>query len=296
MSRTSSRSLDSLPNWIERGLTRLVLFYLKVINMKRRAILKCMGSSLVLFGSNVNFAQVVGLSDAINRAGCQRMLSQRAVKAYLAVGQGVFPDKTHEILWESIALFDRQLIELKGFAPNAEVRATYGELGSAWATFKAQLVEKTPNREKVPALIELDAHVLALANQGTMQLEQISGRPAGRLVNVAGRQRMLSQRVAKFYLAQAWRLAIPNAQAELDRARNEFVSALDVLTNAPEATASIKQELELARNQWVFYEAALAAGGTDGAVPEQRANVFQSSENILWVMDKVTGLYARLAA
>jgi hypothetical protein len=145
-------------------------------------------------------------------------------------------------------------------------------------------------------MLALDAKVLAIANKGTMQLERASGKPLGRLVNVAGRQRMLSQRVAKLYLAQAWKLPVPDAQAELDKSRGEFVAALDVLANAPEATGAIRQEIELARNQWVFYEAALQRRGPEGFTPEFCANVFLSSENILAIMDKVTGLYARLAA
>jgi hypothetical protein len=45
----------------------------------------------------------------------------------------------------------------------------------------------------------------------------------------------------------------------------------------------------------VFYQAALVRRGADGFAPERSADVFLSSENILTVMDKVTGLYARVA-
>ena len=263
--------------------------------MKRRTAMKFVGS-LALTGVSQAFAQVADLNDAINRAGRQRMLSQRTAKAYLAAGQGVLNDRTHEILWGSIALFDRQLGELKTFAPTAEIRATYGDLEAVWGRYKAVLVEKAPNRASAPAMIELDAKVLSLANKGTLQLEQVSGRPVGKLVNVAGRQRMLSQRVAKLYLVQAWRVPIPDAQADLDKASGEFASALEVLANAPEATPAIRQEIDLARNQWVFYEAALRRRGADGFGPELCADVFLSSENILSVMDKVTSLYARVAA
>jgi hypothetical protein len=263
--------------------------------MKRRTALSCV-ASLGLLGVNKNFAQVMDLNDAINKAGRQRMLSQRTAKAYLAEGQGVLTQRTREVLSGSLSLFDRQLAELKAFAPTPAIKATYGDLEAVWGEYKSVLVGKPPNRDSAPLLIELDGKVLALANRGTGQLESVSGRPVARLVNVAGRQRMLSQRVAKFYLAQAWKAAIPGAQAELDKARAEFAAALDVLANAPEATTSIKQEIELARNQWVFYEAALARRDAGGAMPEQCANVFLSSENILSVMDKVTGLYARLVA
>jgi len=260
--------------------------------MQRRTAIGWIGSLSLLAVGN-NFAQVANLNDAINKAGRQRMLSQRMAKAYLAVGQGVVTQRGQEILGASMALFDRQLVELKAFAPNPEIKATYSQLETVWGDYKTALVGQAPARESARTLIDLDSKVLALANKGTLQLEQVSGKPVGKLVNIAGRQRMLSQRVAKFYLAQTWKASVPNAQAELDKARAEFVAALDVLANAPEATVQVKQEIDLARNQWVFYEAALAQGRGDTF--ERSANVFVSSENILSVMDKVTGLYARLA-
>jgi hypothetical protein len=222
------------------------------------------------------------------------MLSQRMAKAYLAVGQRVVAHRGQEILGASMTLFDRQLAELTAFAPTAEIRATYSQLATAWGDYKTLLVDQAPARERAPALIDMDGKVLALANKGTLQLEQLSGKPVGKLVNIAGRQRMLSQRIAKFYLAQEWGASVPNAQSELDKARAEFVAALDVLASAPEATGQIRQEIELARNQWVFYEAALAQHGAGAAASERSTNVFLSSENILSVMDKVTGMYARL--
>lgn len=263
--------------------------------MQRRTAMGCF-ALVPLSIAGYGVAQVINLNDAINKAGRQRMLSQRVAKAYLASGQGIVPERAQEILGASMALFDRQLVELKAFAPNPEIKGTYGQLEGLWGEYKVALVGQAPRRENAAVLIDLDSKVLALANKGTLQLEQVSGKPLGKLVNVAGRQRMLSQRIAKFYLALAWKAAVPNAQAELDKARAEFVTALDVLANAPEATAQIKQEIELARTQWVFYEAALAQRAGETATPERSANVFLSSENILSVMDKVTGLYAKLTA
>jgi hypothetical protein len=263
--------------------------------MQRRTAMGLIGSLSLLTAGNI-FAQITDLNDAINKAGRQRMLSQRMAKAYLAMGQRVVAQRGQDILGASMTLFDRQLAELKAFAPTPDIKATYSQLDAAWGDYRTALVGQAPTRESAPALIDLDGKVLALANKGTLQLEHLSGKPVGRLVNIAGRQRMLSQRVAKFYLAQAWGASVPNAQAELDKARAEFVAALDVLANAPEATRQIGQEIDLARNQWVFYEAALAQHGAGTAASERSTNVFLSSENILSVMDKVTGMYARLTA
>lgn len=241
-------------------------------------------------------AQVTSLADAINKAGRQRMLSQRMAKAWLAIGQGVDVQRARRILDDSMALFDRQFFELKAFAPTPPIRATYAALEPVWSEYKTALVGTAPSRTAAAALVALDARVLHLAHQGTVQLEAESGQAVGRLVNIAGRQRMLSQRMAKFYLALSWKTDVSEARRELDAARGEFVQALTTLYDAPQATPQIRQELDLGRQQWVFFDNALQSAA-DGSLAMQRASqVFGTSENILEVMDRVTGHYARLAA
>ncbi len=268
---------------------------------KRRRCLQGLGglalssfaSSLLITPATVR-AQVSDLNDAINKAGRQRMLSQRMAKAWLAIGQGVEEAKAGRILGESMAIFDRQLVELKAYAPQPAIRSTYQQLEGVWAEYKLALVGAAPRREQAASLLALDGRVLQLAHQGTTQLEKLSGKPVGRLVNVAGRQRMLSQRSAKCYLSITWADVDPIQQRELEVARREFVEAMAVLEAAPEATQTIHEELALARQQWVFFDNALSRIDRQARTPRHSAEVLRSSENILQIMDRVTGLYARL--
>ncbi len=240
-------------------------------------------------------AQITGLADAINKAGRQRMLSQRMAKAWLAVGQGAEAARAQKVLNDSMALFDRQFYELKAYAPTAENKSLIASIEPVWSEYKSVLVGTTPDRNAVARLLSLDANVLSLAQQGTVQLEKQSSTPAGRLVNLAGRQRMLSQRAAKFYLVLTWQAPVPQAQAEVEAARKEFSQALTQLYESPEATQAVRDELDLARQQWVLFEDALKRGGDPVGAPRRAANVFTSSENMLEIMDRVTGLYTRLA-
>ncbi|MDR7307712.1 type IV pili methyl-accepting chemotaxis transducer N-terminal domain-containing protein [Rhodoferax saidenbachensis] len=241
-------------------------------------------------------AQVLDLSDAINKAGRQRMLSQRMGKAWLALLQNVEKASAQLVLDKSMALFDRQLAELKGFAPTPDVQATYGKLDAAWSEYKTALVGKSPTRENAGSLLQLDAKVLALAHQGTVQYEAALAKPVGKLVNIAGRQRMLSQRMAKFYLAATLPVDASVATAEIAKARNEFTTAMELLRNAPEATLRIKDELTLADAQWVFFDMALKQLQEGAQRPRPMAEIFISSENLLAVMDRVTGMYSSLKA
>jgi hypothetical protein len=260
--------------------------------MHRRTVITFAAGAAVV-GMSTAIAEIANLNDAIDKAGAQRMLSQRLSKAYVALGMDIASERARAVVEQSMARFDRQLVELAAFAPRPDIKATYAELQGVWAEYKLLLVGQSPHRDRLPALVQLDGRLLALAHQGTVQLEQLSGRALARIVNLSGRQRMLSQRAAKYFLAQAWKTTLPQADAELSKARAEFVAALEQLDKAPEATQAIRQEIDLARQQWSFLDLALAFPGNTSRTGE---NVFVSSENVLSVMERVTAMYARLAA
>ncbi|MEN9843673.1 MAG: hypothetical protein RLZZ612_1502 [Pseudomonadota bacterium] len=262
--------------------------------MHRRQLLSLSTVTLVTPWSIFAHAQVTDLNDAINKAGRQRMLSQRMGKAWLALVQGVQTASAQRVLDASVALFDRQHVELKAYANTPELKDTYQKLEGVWADYKAALVGAAPHRAAATKVLEADAKVLALAHQGTVQYEKLSDKPAGKLVNMAGRQRMLSQRMGKFFMAAAMGVDKDNSSAEMNKARTEFVAALTVLRTAPEATAKIKEELQLADQQWTFFDAALRPLEQANTNPKALSDVWITSENLLTVMDKVTSLYAAL--
>jgi 2-keto-4-pentenoate hydratase len=66
--------------------------------------------------------------------------------------------------------------------------------------------------------------------------------------------------MAQFYLADAWNVDSAVSQREMNKARAEFIPALELLRGAPEATSEIKRTLVLADAQWLFFDNAIKTG------------------------------------
>lgn len=247
---------------------------------------------LVVAGGEA-LAQISDINMAINKAGRQRMLSQRMAKAYFQIGMQVDTKRSESILDSSVATFDRQLVELKNFSPTPEIKNTYLKLETAWLAYKDVLLGSAPSQKNGRKVLAFSEEVLAIAHQGTVQLEKLSGTTAGHLVNVSGRQRMLSQRMGKFYQAIAWGVADDRSTANLATARKEFIEGLQELTKAPINTQQLKESLELVAQQWLFFENALNQKGS-GDSKRQSLAVATTSERILEEMENVVGLYEKL--
>lgn len=224
-----------------------------------------------------------GTSD-LNKAGQLRMLSQRVAKLALQQRLNILPDRTRLEMAQSISQFDSLLADLNRLNTLPRLVRPLAGVSRRWSELKPQLGLADPDT------LHVFSEDLTLAiSQITNILEDETGTQSGRLVDLAQRQTMLSQRMAKLYLLnQLGR----NTSVDLQITRSEFLTALNELNGAQQNTQRIRGQLELAKGQWFFYEKAIAVPRNTDLT--QLENVATTSERISQVMQEIVGDYRKL--
>jgi AmiR/NasT family two-component response regulator len=230
--------------------------------------------------------EAANYAQAVNRAGQLRMFSQRIVTLYALICSDTLVGESSKALQASAHCVDATL-ELLGTTMS---RATFGDLidgiATPWRGLR-ELLKSRPSIEQLSTVDLLAEDLLHQAEQLVTNLEIAGLSQSLHVINVAGRQRMLSQRMAKRALLAA---LLPNAEsagAPLDRSHTIFTEALAYLNAIPLATADIVERLGAAKHlSQAFHEALGKAGSSSG-----RREIAELSEALVGLFDQLTEHY-----
>jgi AmiR/NasT family two-component response regulator len=227
-------------------------------------------------------------AEAVNRAGQLRMLSQRLMKLYALTMSGTEAAAARALLAQSVERTEQQL----GHLQRTLSAPTFGDLlqpvVEAFGALKAALAAP-PSVAALLAADGLAERLLESADRLTAAL-QGAGPVAGlRVINVCGRQRMLSQRLAKQALLGALLPgeAAAAAQAEAQRVAQAFEQALHELEAAPLSTGEIRAGLASAGAEWQ----RMLQGVASAQQPAGRLLLAQASEALLALFEQLTERY-----
>ena len=233
--------------------------------------------------------QSARVAESLNRAGQLRMLSQRIVKLHLL--SAACPDRLQHAqnLQASLDWVDGNVALLRKTISLATFGDLLEQVQRPWQRLKAALVA-------ADASVDTQAQALLDgAERLTAQLEAAGHVAPLHLLNLAGRQRMLSQRYAKFALQLLAPTVYPAAavQAGMRAAQQEFESALTAFNAMPLTSVAIAQTLQAAGIDWLRMVAAANAlqDPTAPLAPEVLDELASGSERLLQHFEQLAAHY-----
>lgn len=242
---------------------------------------------MCVFAATPIYAEM-SMSDAVNMAGKQRMLTQRMLKNYVMLGMGSSFGDPGKDLQENIRLFDKTIKNLKALQINAQVTESLVAYEQLWQPIK-KIIEASPDIKKAAQLQKDLDSLLAACHKTTELIVKASTASTSNIVNISGRQRMLSQRLASLYMMKVWGVDDPEFENKLNNALDEFKKAQDVLLKSKLNTPEINAGLAKVKKTFMWFD-IMGRSKSGKYVP---SIISKSSDKILNDMNMITNLYSK---
>ncbi len=228
----------------------------------------------------------VSSGQMINLAGRQRMLSQRLAKDYFYAGMNINKGNALKQLKKSLEDFRKTQILLSGTINDEEIKNLIVFVDMSLDEF-VSISGETYSIDNGTIILDLSESML----EGSQYVVQAltDGKSSNEIIDIAGKQRMLSQRIAKYYIAYQAGIKDDNTIAQTKETVKEFDEILKKLIANPTNTLEIKKELAKVNRMWrIVYKFYLNI--EKGGLPKI---VFSTTDDITKKMNNIVGLYVK---
>ncbi len=269
------------------------------------ALVACLSSNAFAFSKQE-------MGTVINLAGKQRMLTQKMSKEILLIAKGVDADANKANLQKTAALFDKTLKGLVNGDPVLGLPKTtdpailnqLGKVSELWSTFKqnvdAVLAGKI-DKEVLTRVATQNLPLLKNMNKAVQMYAKMSGsklEPAmATTINLAGKQRMLTQKMTKELLLIANGIDVDANTANLKKTAALFERTLKGLLDGDQTLGlpgtkdpAIRAQLDAVQKLWAEYKPVLDKVDTS---PAGLAKAAKLNLPLLKEMNKAVKMYEK---
>ena len=273
---------------------------------------------LVSFAS----AEIKNLSEAIDTSGKQRMLSQLMLKDMAMVKSENFYDNPYEDFDTALEEFSTNLDELIEFNTDDNTEKSLLELKKEWDSIQSLFEEdedededeesedeeseesedeaeeeekpeiKATKEENISSIIEMEkklSGILILADKSTKAFLAQDSSKSKNIINIAGKQRMLSQRMAALYLMKSLGATNDELNKKLNDSLDSFQNGLNEMKKYSKNTENTKKLIKKTEKSFMFF--VMMNKTSNKFIPTL---IYKKSKTMLSNMDSVTKEYIKI--
>jgi len=273
---------------MKRGWIKSISIAVAVVSlMSVSSLAEQVSSSPAVIVDKGSISDVVKLVDI---AGKQRMLSQRIAKDYLYIGEKIAVYKAKKQLAASLKeMADTHKI-LVDSINDPEIKNLLSFVELSMEDFQATAHESF-SLDNAQLIIDLSESMLEGSQYVVDSLKEKINVPESKLVGKSGKQRMLAQRIAKYYIAYQAGIKDKNTIDQMKAAVAEFAQAHKALMANPSNTPEINRKLNEIDRLWkIVYKFYLNI--EKGGLP---LIVFNTTDDITKKMNAITEMYVALS-
>jgi len=222
----------------------------------------------------------------VNLAGRQRMLSQRMAKDYFYAGMKINKSNALRQLKKSLADFRKTQELLNQSIKDEEIKNLIAFVNMSLDEF-VSISKEAYNVDNGTIILDLSESMLEGSDYIVQALTK--GKPSNEIIDIAGKQRMLAQRIGKYYIAYQAGIKDDNTIVQMKEAVKEFDTILNKLIANKGNTPAIQLELAKVNKMWrIVYKFYLNI--EKGGLP---IIVFSTTDDITSKMNKIVGMYVK---
>ncbi len=231
----------------------------------------------------------------INLCGRPRVLSQRMAIAWALVGQNITPAKSGVKLRQLEIQIMRTLDRLSNIGLPDALADRLDAVIDVWPRYRQALFGTAPAMASAPLVLELSEEILEAIDRLAREAATHAAVPAAHYVNVAGRNRMLSQRIGKFFLFREWGACSDAMLQRMGDSWCEFEVNLAELKRSGMSVPELAAQLNEITEQWQKFESILSPNLANAKRSQHALAAIAQGERLLRYVDTTVKLYERLA-
>jgi CRP-like cAMP-binding protein len=232
----------------------------------------------------------------VNLCGRTRMLAQQMAMDWAMLGQNIAPSKAERGLRRSTMQFEQTLEQLAELDPSHALGESLARVMDLWPPYRDALFSAEAPLAKADAVLELSEEILAALDRLTREAESHANPPVPPYVNIAGRNRMLSQRIGKLFLFREWGVSVATIRQRMSDSFSEFEANLAELKRSGVAVPELAAQLDEVEALWRKFAGVLHPDVTYASKERHALAVLAEGERLLRNVDTAVKLYERLAS